>query len=104
MKGFFTALVILFLISCKESGVQIAKPSTFVHYFNGGFNDQAQDIIKTSDGGFLILANTLTKTTLTNSYYKIKLIKTDAYGNEVWEKYFPDFGSAHSYKGSGLAA
>src|SRR5438132_1089461 len=88
----FTVLIFLLLVSCKESGVQIAKPSTFVRYFNGGFNDQAQTIIETSDKGFLILANTLTNTTLSNTYYKIKLIKTDAYGNQVWEHFYPDFG------------
>src|SRR5579859_5157522 len=93
MKGFFTALILVLVVSCKESGVQLAKPSTFVRYFNGGFNDQAQAILETSDKGFLILANSLTKSTLSNDYYKIKLIKTDGYGNQLWEQIYPRFDS-----------
>jgi len=110
MKGFYTALALLLIFnSCKESGVPIAKPSTFVRYFNGGFPDQSENIIETADKGFLILANTLTNTTLSNTYYKIKLIKTDAYGNLVWEKFFPEFPkdgatAVPSYRGFGLSA
>src|SRR5260221_14029182 len=107
MKGIFTALTFFLLVSCKESGVQLAKPSTFVHYFNGGFDDEAQAIIETSDKGFLILANTNTSKVATAKYYHIKLIKTDAYGNQQWQKLFPDFDTASdtaSFQGSGLAA
>src|SRR5260221_1920790 len=112
MKGIFTALTFLLLISCKESGVQLAKPSTFVHYFNGGFDDEAQSIIQTSDNGFLILANTNTSKVATAKYYHIKLIKTDAYGNQQWQKLFPDplkdgpniAADSVSLQGFGLAA
>jgi len=98
MKGIFTALAILLLVSCKESSVQLAKPSTFVRYFNGGYSDQAQNVIETSDKGFLILANTLI------SQYQIKLIKTDAFGNQVWMKIYNDATGKAGYRGFGLAA
>lgn len=112
MRKTFTFLFLIFIfLSCKESGVELAKPATFVRYFNGGFPDHAQDIIKTSDGGYLLLVNSTTKTTLSNTYYKIKLVKTDAYGNEVWQtpKFFPEFptspnDSVPSFYGSGIAA
>lgn len=108
MKGLSTVLIFLLLVSCTESGVQLAKPSTFVRYYNGGFDDVAQAIIETSDKGFLILANTNSNTKLGSFFYKIKLIKTDAYGNQLWQKLFPDFLPAAndiiSLQGFGLAA
>jgi hypothetical protein len=75
MKVYFTALVffVFILISCKESGVPVAKPSTFTHYYNN-FGDQlnAQSILEISDG-FMILAN--------SSAHGPVLIKTDQFGN-----------------------
>lgn len=102
MKNLFAVFILLLFFSCKESGVQIAKPSTFVHYYNGGFNDEAQDIIETSDKGFLILANS----TVSGSTTRIKLIKVDAYGNQVWQKLFPDpkSGSSSNLSAYGLTA
>jgi len=105
MKKLLTVLLLLFLICCKESGVQLAKPSTFVRYFNGGFPDQAQAIIETTDKGFLILANT--QPTSANNHYRIKLIKTDSYGNEVWQMVYPAYGATvgmGDYRGFGLTA
>jgi|GEM_PF-828317 len=112
MRKIFTFLFLVFIfLSCKESGVKLAKPSTFVRYFNGGFPDEAKDIIKTFDGGYLLLANSTTNTTLSNTYYKIKLIKTDAYGNQIGEPMlFPQFNalgdtaSVVSYYGSSITA
>lgn len=88
MKNLLFALFLVLFFSCKENGVQLGKPSTFVRYFNGGFPDKAEAIIETSDKGFLILANSQTCATCTD--YRIKLVKTDAYGNQVWQKLFPD--------------
>jgi hypothetical protein len=107
MKNFFTVLLLVFLFGCKESGVKIAKPSTFVHYFNGGTPDFAQSIINTSDGGYLILANS--QTALTSTYYRIKLIKVDKYGNELWQSLIPKPPGktdppAPSYRGFGITA
>jgi hypothetical protein len=102
MKNLLSVLfVLLFFIffSCKESGVQIAKPSTFVRYFNGGLPDSAQSIIETSDKGFLILANS----TVSNARDRIVLIKTDAYGNQLWRTLYPDESSKANYIGFGLA-
>jgi len=86
----------LFCLSCSENGVKLAKPSTFVRYFNGGTPDISQSIIKTSStidssspiGGYLILANS--QTALTSTYYRIKLIRVDEYGNEFWTSLLPE--------------
>src|SRR5579871_3205821 len=79
MRGLFTALVFLFIVSsCKDSGISLAKSSTFIRYLNDGNKNNAVDVIETSDGGYLILYNSL------STVPTFGLIKTDAYGNSVW--------------------
>ncbi|HTH56267.1 MAG TPA: hypothetical protein VL728_09490 [Cyclobacteriaceae bacterium] len=109
MKKILPGLFLLICISCNESGVKLAKPSTFVHYFNGGTPDFSQAIIKTKSalgsgtpvGGYLILANS--QTALTSTYYRIKLIRVDEYGNEQWQSLLPvPQKDAPSYRGFGI--
>lgn len=107
MKNVLIGLFLVLFFSCKESGVQLGKPSTFVRYYNGGLPDNAQAIIETSDKGFLILANSQKCATCLNT--RIKLIKTDAYGNQSWQKLFPDPNldstpDSVNYSAYGLAA
>jgi len=103
MKKIVFALLIL--ASCaKEDSVGTAPATTFVRYFNGGNSDEAKAIVETADKGLLILANTEITQVGVNSIYKIKLIKTDAYGNLVWQKLYPEItNTTTSYKGNGLA-
>jgi hypothetical protein len=87
MKRLF--FILLLVGGCaKESTVGPAKSSTFVRYFNGGNTDEAQAVIETPDGGLILLANT-TITGELSTYSKIKVIKTDAYGNQIWQKFYP---------------
>jgi hypothetical protein len=103
MKKFYF-LFLLALVSClSEEGVEIGASETFIRYFNGGSNDEAVAMAETSDQGYLILANS----TLEDGRYKIKLIKTDARGNKVWSKVYPEFietkgDPLFSRKGNGL--
>lgn len=100
------ALLLAALTSClSESGADLSTPSTFVRYYNGGLNDEARDLIRTNDGGLLILANTeIPSEDGLTSLYKIKVIKTDAYGKQEWKGLYPeDFASTVSYKGNGIA-
>ena len=85
--------LLLGVVACgKESGVSPGNASTFVRYFNGGNNDVAASVIQTSDKGLLILATTQIKLSeLSVARYKIKLIKTDANGNELWQRFYPEF-------------
>lgn len=104
MKKIVFALLVL--TSCaKEDSVGPAPAKTFIRYFNGGNNDEAKGIIETPDKGLLILATTqILLEGVTDPIYKIKLIKTDAYGNLVWQKLYPDFSNnTASYKGNGFA-
>jgi len=108
---FSIPLLFLFLIACStEDKVGPVQATTFVRYFNGGGSDDAQALLQTSDGGYIILANTGIKPSeLVDTHFKIKLIKTDAFGNQLWQKFFPEFGndtnpagSKLSYKGNGI--
>jgi hypothetical protein len=77
MKILYIILFALVLTSClREEKVDIGSSDSFIRYFNGGFNDEAVSIAKTTDGGYLILANT----TLNDGRYKIKLTKEIHYG------------------------
>lgn len=89
----FYLLPVLVLISCfSEDNVDLGKSETFIRYYNGGYNDAAVALAETSDQGFIILANTQ----LEDNRYKIKLIKTDAEGNKLWSRVYPDFIAAAS--------
>jgi hypothetical protein len=83
MKVYYTAILftafLFFLSACSESGVSLPNSSTFVHYYNDGFQDQAIDLLETSDHGLLILSNSLT----TTGADFILLRKVDRYGNTV---------------------
>jgi hypothetical protein len=89
MKVIFTVVAFLFFfIACKESGIPLSKPSTFVKYYSDGNQDQAIDILETSDHGFLILAHADS-----TGGGGINIIKTDLSGNIVWKKLFRSSGS-----------
>src|SRR4249920_845525 len=91
MRKIFIAVAFLSLGSClNESVTSPSEESTFVRYFNGGNNDAAQAMEVTPDGGFIILATTtVKKTDADKPKNKIKLIRTDKYGNQVWQSLFP---------------
>ena len=74
-----------------------------MRYFNGGNNDFAQVAEETSDKGIIILATTeITNPDLTKKY-RIKLIKTDEYGNVLQQSVYPaDFGSPESIRAKAL--
>ncbi|CAN5228421.1 lipoprotein [soil metagenome] len=91
MRKIFTVIALLSLGSClQESSSTPAESSTFIRYFNGGNNDTAQAMEVTADGGFIILATTtVKKTDADKPKNKIKLIRTDKFGNQVWQSLFP---------------
>ncbi len=89
------AIISLLLASClQEEGADPATPATFLRYYNGGNNDTAADLLKTTDGGYLILATTVITPKDAPAFSKVKLIKTDAYGNVEWQSLYPAFDEA----------
>jgi hypothetical protein len=92
MKGLFTALALLFLfVSCKESGVPLSKPTTFVKYYSDGQQDEAVDILETSDKGYIILSHSDSSNSIGVGWTNI--IKTDFGGNTIWQKSFRGDGA-----------
>ncbi len=83
-------LYLIFLLACgAEKGVELAKPSTFVRYYNGGYNDEAKSIKQTPDGGFIILSNgAKNEAGQFINRFGAKVIKIDVYGNPVWQSVF----------------
>src|SRR5688572_29127528 len=85
------------LFSClkeTEAERELATPSTFIRYFNGGYSDEAMVAEQTPDEGFILLGTTEVQLTdAVTSTYKAKLIKTDRYGNLLWQKLYPPFDS-----------
>ena len=105
MRKIFIAVALLSLGSClNESVSSPSEESTFVRYFNGGNNDAAQAMEVTPDGGFIILATTtVKKTDADKPKNKIKLIKTDKFGNQVWQSIIPAAtDTAKNYTASSL--
>jgi hypothetical protein len=93
MRKIFTISISVLLFSCmSESSVSPGSSSTFIRYYNGGNNDEAKALLRTPDGGFLILANTkIQKAEADIPQFKIKLIKTDKSGNPLWTRFYPEF-------------
>jgi hypothetical protein len=81
----------IFALGCKtESDVDPAT-GPFMRYYGSEKNHTAVKAIAVSDG-FTMLSNVeIPIEGTTDVGYKIKLIKTDFEGNQVWEKSYPEF-------------
>ena len=93
MKRIIPIAILSICFAClTEESADRGRGSTFVRYINGGFDDQAQAVEETPDKGFIVLASTqITDNNVFVQRSKIKLIKTDPYGNEVWKTLYPAF-------------
>jgi len=54
--------------------------------FGGPLDDEGFSVHETGDGGFIVAGRTRSKSG--NGYYDVWLIKTDQYGNKIWDKTF----------------
>lgn len=92
MKKFYP-IVLLFLLGClSEENLEPGNPQVFLKYYNGGFDDEARDFKRTSDGGFILLATTTVRASdVAEARYKIKLIKVDEFGTPQWTNVYPRF-------------
>ena len=107
MKRILHLSFIILLSSClSEKDANIGKPSTFVRYINGGNNDRAQVAEETLDkDGIIILGTTkmISPTEKLPDSVKIKLVKTDNYGNTLFQKVYPEtFNSNQNWRGQSL--
>ncbi|MCA6381174.1 MAG: hypothetical protein IM574_14105 [Cytophagales bacterium] len=99
MNRLFVIFLLVLWGCSQESAVDSAKSSTFIRYFNGSFEDEAQALLETADKGLIILANTNF-----DGFNRVNLIKTDEFGNLLWQKFYPETDSTNtSYSGYGIS-
>jgi hypothetical protein len=99
MNRLFVIFLVVLWGCSQESAVDSAKSSTFVRYFNGSFEDEAQALLETADKGLIIMANTNF-----DGFNRVNLIKTDEFGNLLWQKFYPETVSTTiSYSGYGIS-
>ena len=105
---FATVVIGLIVAGCaKENATDLTNTNTFIRYYNGGLDDEAIAVKEVNDG-FIILSNTFVEPNDAAPYWKIKLTKTDLFGNVQWKKLYPEFAgeivntSGLSYKGYDL--
>lgn len=86
-------LILLLLVgACQsEDNADLANEDTFIRYYGSQYSHLPQQVIETNDG-YLLLSNIQIGTDNQSVFlYKIKLIKTDLYGNLQWEQVYPKF-------------
>lgn len=82
-----TALFISLFSACEVIKIAPADVSAerFVKFFGGTSNDYGQQIVQTSDGGFLMFGTISLPQTFSEDNEQFYLVKTDAQGNLIWD-------------------
>jgi len=91
-RSIFLLTIVLSLAACNKDKIKPDQADSFIKYFGNAFLDTGSEVKQTPDGGFIVVG-TLTKvdeeasrkTALDKDIY---LIKTDRYGNKIWDKNF----------------
>lgn len=73
----------LLIVGCQKDSPSAIQKEAFVKNFGGTYNDEAKDMIQHEDNLYLI-GNLLTDEGTSH----IMMIKTDAFGNRVWQSEF----------------
>lgn len=103
----FLLIVAIGLGGClNENNIDPGTPNTFIKSFNGGADDVGQMVQQTPDAGFIVLGTSeFFDDKNSATYYKIKLIKTDQYGNIEWQQVYPPYpvdATSKSYRGKAV--
>ncbi|MEL0201311.1 MAG: hypothetical protein VW892_01530 [Flavobacteriaceae bacterium] len=106
-KGLFFIIFLIWtvLLACskKDSPLAISKKVSEIHLFGGSQNEEAQAVVVTQDGGYLVLANTQSSdgdiTGKTTEDYDLWLLKFDANHELLWQKII---GHANNVKGNSI--
>lgn len=94
MKRLLLFLPLLLLTACQdEQGAELANEATFLRYFGSEYSHTPQVALEDKDNdGFILLSTIDIPTDIIGVFQnKIKLTKTDRYGNLVWEQVYPSF-------------
>jgi SdrD B-like domain len=93
-ESFGSVAMQMYLIKTDAYGKQQWAKS-----YGGQFNDLGNDLVQTADGGFILAGySNISGAPVNNQMY---IVRTDALGNTVWQKYF---GGAQDDKAYGITA
>ena len=103
-QAFFILTILALAAGClSENGAKPGNSSTWIRYFSGGYDDQAVTVEQADDGGFIILANSKIQASEAEApLYRIKLIRTDAFGNTLWQSVLNQDTISHRSAGLGF--
>lgn len=79
-------LVIISFACKKNEDIGIEQSEYFIKFYGGSLNDVGHDVIQDGDHGYVIIGSTTNE----NEETDVFLIKTDQYGNQLWQKTFGD--------------
>ena len=77
---------ILLFTGCEDSPTSVQTSSDVYTTFGGDFDDSGTAITQTADGGYLLVGNSYSSTTLTDMY----VIKTNSIGEQVSDSIYAD--------------
>jgi hypothetical protein len=97
LPGFYIIIILALLNSCRGETFSPSQADSFIKFFGDNNKDEGYDIRSLNDGGYLLVGTTTTENEGTN----VILIRTDKYGNEVWES--RQFGGLHDDRAYSLA-
>lgn len=104
MKGYLAFIVVLGLLVSACTGEEDASPaqvSTYIKLFGGSSADKASMALPVDDGGTICLG-TAEVETAEGVFSRMRLIKTDMYGNVEWQKIYPSENETHSLIGKAV--
>jgi hypothetical protein len=93
----YLIIILSILNSCREESFSPSQADSFIKFFGNYNKNEGFDIRSLNDGGYLLVGTTTTEDAGTN----IILIRTDKYGNEVWES--KQFGGLYDDRAYSLA-
>ncbi len=74
------------LLGCEDlDQLEVDRENSFIKLYGGIVPQQGNDLIQTSDGGFLLLGSSLSAGN--RNLYDLYIVKTDPEGNEEWSRF-----------------
>lgn len=98
----FIFIIVVIVAACSKDNIRPDQASSFMKFFGNAFLDAGSDVKYTSDKGFIVVG-TLTNVDANSTRKKpldkdIFLVKTNMYGNKLWDHHFggelDDFGQS----------
>ena len=91
--NFFACVLLgIWFTGCSQtSSISPVQKNSFIKYFGGGKDQQAGKVLQSADGGYVVVGSTNSYTIDGN--YDQFVVKTDAYGNQLWSKTFGGKGN-----------